>query len=512
MTTSTTPKTTTKTAYEALIEASQEASVLGSVAELIGWDQETMMPPGGAEYRAQQQALLARLHHERITDPHIRELLEECESSMDLDIDTPEATNVRELRRDYDREVKLPSELVTELAATASAGQHEWIEARKDNDFARFLPWLEKTVELNRRKAECYGWAEGGEPWDALAEGYERGCTAKGVAEVFGPLRKRLVGLVDRIANASKKPCTTLDELSLPIDKQMEFCKFVAAQLGFDFNRGRLDISTHPFCGGSHCDDVRMTTRFQESDLCDALSSTTHESGHGIYEQGLHFSNIGTPMGWSVSLGIHESQSRMWENQVGRSLPFWEWAAGHLKTFFGEKVAGITPKQAYESSNTVKPGFIRVDADEATYNMHVMIRFELERVLMSGDLAPADVPEEWNRLYREYLGLEVPDDRRGCLQDVHWSMGAIGYFPTYTLGNLYCAQIYESAKAALPDLENDYRNGDFTRLKTWLNENIHQHGRRYSPSQLCERITGTPLSADPLMNYLEGKFGPLYGI
>lgn len=503
---------TTTSAYQELITATQEAGILGSIAELVSWDQETMMPAGGAEYRAQQLALLARMHHERITDPRINELLGECESSMNLDEDTPEAANVRELRRDYDRAIKLPSELVSEIASTGSAAQHEWIEARKDNDFKRFLPWLEKTVVLNQRMADCYGWAEGGEPWDALAEGYERGCTAKYVSEVFGPLRERLVSLVERIASATHKPSTKLDELTLPIEKQMEFCKFVASQLGFDFKRGRLDVSTHPFCGGSHCDDVRMTTRFQENFLSDALSSTTHESGHGIYEQGLLFKNIGTPMGHSISLGIHESQSRMWENQVGRSLPFWKWASGNLETFFGEKTKGITPEEAYESSNNVTPGFIRVEADEATYNMHVMIRFELERVMISGDLAPADVPGEWNRLYREYLGLEVPDDRRGCLQDVHWSMGAFGYFPTYTLGNLYCAQIYEAAKAALPGLENDYCNGEFGRLKTWLNENIHQHGRRYSPSELCERITGSPLSADPLMNYLEGKFGPLYRI
>ena len=508
--------TTTTTAqsksYDTLIKASREAGVLGSVAELISWDQETMMPTGGAEYRSQQLALLATLHHERITDPSVNDMLGECETTMDIDADTPEAANVRELRRSHDRAIKLPTELVTQMASTFSSAQHEWAEARKNNDFPKFLPWLQKSVDLNRKAAECYGWSEDGEPWDALAEGYERGCTAKGVAEVFVPLRKRLVNLVDRIAGSSRTPDTKLDELSLPIDKQMEFCKFVASTLGFDFDRGRLDTSTHPFCGGSHCNDVRMTTRFQEDLLSDSLSSTTHESGHGIYEQGLRFENIGTPMGSSVSLGIHESQSRMWENQVGRSLSFWEWATPHLKTFFGEKTSAITPRHAYESSNTVKPGFIRVDADEATYNMHVMIRFELERVLINGDLNPADLPGEWNRLYKEYLGLDVPDNRRGCLQDVHWSMGAFGYFPTYTLGNLYCAQIFDAARTAMPNLEGDFRNGEFSHLKTWLNENIHQHGSRYSPSQLCERITGKPLCADPLMNYLEGKFGPLYGI
>ncbi|MCP4836562.1 MAG: carboxypeptidase M32 [Phycisphaera sp.] len=499
-------------AYARLAELSRETRILNSIDGLLGWDQETMMPPGGAEYRASQMALLARLAHERLASDERGELISACEGETDVEADTIEAANLRSWRREHDRAIKLPSSLVEEQAATASAAQHEWAEARKNNDFKRFLPWLEKTVRLSRRQAECYGWAEGGEPWDALAEDYEPGCTAAEVADVFVPLRERLKSLLDELMGASVRPDGRLDEIPLPNDRQMAFVRDVSGQLGFDFNRGRLDLSTHPFCGGSHCDDVRMTTRFHEAMLIDALGSTMHETGHGLYEQGILFENIGTPCGNSVSLGIHESQSRMWENQVGRSRTFWEWCTPRLGSHFGDAVAGIDVEAAYGCSNRVAPGFIRVEADEATYNMHVMIRFELERALMTGDLAPADLPGAWNDCYRDYLGLEVPDDRRGCLQDVHWSMGAIGYFPTYTLGNLYCAQFFEAACKDIPGLEAGFAEGRFAPLLDWLRENIHRHGRRYTAAQLCERITGRPLSADPLMAYLEGKLRPLHAI
>ena len=505
-----TTESTTLPAYDQMLETSREIRLLGSIDSLLGWDQETMMPKGGAEYRARQLALLARLRHEQFTSQRMGELIAECESEFNTDEDTMEAANIRHLRHDYDRMVKLPGSLVEEIASTASQAQRVWMEAREKNDFEGFRPMLEKTVELCRRKAECFGWAEGGEPWDALAEDYEPGCTAAGVAEVFDPLRARLRTLVSEIREATVKPDSRLDEIPLSRDEQMAFCRFVCEQLGFDFNRGRLDVSTHPFCGGSHCDDVRMTTRFHECMLTDALGSTMHEAGHGIYEQGLKFEYVGTPMGNSVSLGIHESQSRMWENQVGRSVAFWEWCAPKLEQFFGEAVRGISPQIAYETINRVQTGLIRVEADEATYNMHIMIRFELERALLNGDLQVGDLPGEWNRMYKEYLGVDVPDDRRGCLQDIHWSMGALGYFPTYTLGNLYCAQFFEAAQAAMPGLDDDFRNGRFDRLRTWLNEQIHQHGERYSPEELCRRVTGKELSSEPLMRHLEGKYRALY--
>jgi len=500
--------------YEELISLVRDSSTLASSAAILSWDQETMMPPKGVEHRSRQMAQLAKLSHELGTAPRIGELLEACESDSKLmkDPSSVAAANVREIRHDYDRKTKLPTELVEEEAKLASIGQHLWAEARKESNFPKFRPHLEKIVDLLRRKAECYGWAKGGEAWDALAEDYEPGCTAKYVQGVFTPLRQRLQTLLNDLMASKKKPSNAFNELKLPIEQQKKFVQFVAEQIGFDFQRGRLDISTHPFCGGSHCNDVRITTRYRETDVNDALGSVMHECGHGIYEQGLLEEHIGTPMGNSVSLGIHESQSRMWENQVGRSRPFWKWLHPRLKDFFGPAVKGLSLDDVYGGANIVRPDFIRVEADEATYNMHIMIRFEIERAIIAGDLAVKDIPGVWNKKYKEYLGLTVPDDRRGCLQDVHWSMTAMGYFPTYTLGNLYCAQFFEKALQDIPSLPQQFEKGQFSALKQWLNTNIHAHGRRYRPAELCQRVTGKPLSADPLLRHLEGKLRPIYGV
>jgi carboxypeptidase Taq len=508
-------KTTSPAAtYDNLIKLVRDAHVLGATAALLSWDQEVMMPKRGVKYRSEQLAMLARLHHEREIDPRLGDVLGECEGDKSLTADTTNvsAVNLREIRRRYDRKTKLPVELVEEEARLASLAQHEWAEARKESDFKRFQPWLEKIVKLLRRKAECYGWAADGEPWDALAEDYEPGCTAKKVEAVFTPLRDRLARFLGELMDSKHPPRNIFAELELPIEKQEKFVRFVAESIGFDFSRGRLDQSTHPFCSGTHCNDVRLTTRFRNTDVHDALGSTMHECGHGIYEQGLLEEHIGTPMGESVSLGIHESQSRMWENQVGRSAAFWSWCYPKLKDFFGDKVAKYSLEEVYGAINFVKPGFIRVEADEATYNMHIMVRFELERAILAGDLEVASIPEAWNTRYRKYLDLDVPDDRRGCLQDVHWATTAMGYFPTYTLGNLYCAQFFEKALADMPDLYEQFARGEFTALRKWLNKNIHQHGQRYRADELCKVVTGKPLSADPLMRHLEGKLRPVYKI
>ncbi len=500
--------------YEELIRLVREASLLESTASLLSWDQETMMPPGGLEHRSRQLAQLARLHHGLMTDQRLGELLEACESDRRLlaDPSGPPAVNVREVRRRYDRLTRLPASLVEELAQTTSLAHHEWAEARRESSFARFRPWLEKIVDLTRRKAECFGWPQGGEPWDALAEDYEPGCTAAAVEAVFGPLRSRLQALVSDLLGGPRGLSNGFAALRLPVATQDRFVRFVAERLGFDFSRGRLDQSAHPFCGGTHCHDVRMTTRFREDGVLDALGSTMHESGHGIYEQGLPPEHVGTPMGTAVSLGIHESQSRMWENQVGRSRAFWAWLHPTLGDFLGSAAARLSLEDCYGGVNVVEPDFIRVEADEATYNLHIMVRFDLERALMRGELEAAEIPLQWNELYREYLGLEVPDDRRGCLQDVHWSAGSIGYFPTYTLGNLYAAQFFEKARADLPDLDRQFAQGDFAPLRRWLNRNIHAHGQRYRAADLCMHVTGRPLSADPLLRHLEGKLRPLYGV
>lgn len=497
-----------------LIQLVKEAAVLEASGALLGWDQQTMMPPRGIAFRSRQLAQLARMTHELLIDPRVGEALAACESDPQLAADprSEEAVNLREIRRVYDKAMKLPGALVEELASTTSIAQHEWAEARRDSDFARFRPWLEKIVALLRTKAECLGVPAGGELWDALADEYEPGARAAEIAAVFGPLRQRLQILVSDLMGAARRPSNRFNEHALPVDQQEKFVRFVAEAIGFDFTRGRLDRSTHPFCSGSHCNDVRLTTRFTETCVNDALGSTMHEAGHGMYEQGLLEAHIGTPMGRAVSLGIHESQSRMWENQVGRSRAFWSWVAPRLPEFFGSAVKDFSFEELYEAANVVEPGFIRVEADEATYNLHVMVRFEIERGLMSGEIAVADIPGIWNARYKTFLGLDVPDDRRGCLQDIHWSMGAIGYFPTYTLGNLFAAQFFEAAGDELEDLDVQFAKGRFDGLLSWLNRTIHQQGMRYLPGELCEHVTGKPLSPEPLMRHLEGKLRPLYGV
>lgn len=500
--------------YQELIALVRQANLMASTGAILSWDQETMLPPRGVDHRSQQMAQIARLSHEMVTSPRVGELLDACESDSTImkDPRSMAAVNVRETRHEYDRKTKLPAELVEEEARLASVAQMVWREARKESNFKKFQPYLEQVVELLRRKAQAYGWPKGGEPWDALAEDYEPGCTAKQVQAVFSPLRQRLQALLSDLVPSKKRPSNAFNELKLPIDQQDKFVRFVAQQIGFDFQRGRLDVSTHPFCGGSHCNDVRITTRYRETDVNDALGSVMHECGHGIYEQGLLEEHIGTPMGSAVSLGIHESQSRMWENQVGRSKPFWKWLHPKLKDYFGKAVRRLSFEDVYGGANIVRPDFIRVEADEATYNMHIMIRFEIERAIIAGDLNVKDIPGVWNRKYKEYLGVTVPDDRRGCLQDVHWSMASMGYFPTYTLGNLYCAQFFEKAQADIPDVLHQFEKGEFATLKKWLNTKIHAQGKRYRAEELCKVVTGKELSADPLLRHLERKLRPIYGV
>jgi carboxypeptidase Taq len=500
-------------AYDELIALAKDRSLLGSTASLLAWDQETYMPPGGVEHRSRQMAQLAGLIHERSTAPRVGELLDECEadSSLTDDPHSDSAANLRELRKSYDRATKLPVDLVTEFAQTRSIAHHHWQDARKEADFSKFEPWLAKNIELSRRVAECYGWVDGEEPWDALAEGYESGMRAAGVEKVFTPLRDRLQALISDLVGGPGKPAAEFASLELPIDRQKTFVADIARAMGFDFERGRIDISVHPFCSGTCPNDVRLTTRYRDDGFSDSLGATMHEAGHGLYEQGLPIEHNGTPLGRAVSLGIHESQSRMWENFVGRSEAFWTWATPKVKQHFGDAVSRLSEQDMYEAMNQVEPSFIRVEADEATYNLHIMIRFELERAMMSGELQAADLPLEWNRRYKEYLGVDVPDDRVGCLQDTHWSGGSFGYFPTYTLGNLYAAQIFEKILADVPTLYDSFAKGDFSPLKTWLNTNLHTHGSRYEASELCERITGKSLSADPLLRHLESKLRPLYG-
>ncbi len=498
-------------AYDELVKRCREISLLGSTASVLYWDQHTYMPPAGTAHRADQLGLLSRLTHEMFTDPHIDELLATVEQSdLVKDPETPEAANIRELRYQYDKQTKLPKELVEEITRTTSIAQQEWAEARRKSDFKVFLPWLEKILNLARQKADAYGYE--GEPYNALLDDYEPGVTVDDIDEVFKNLREELVTLLKKIQDAPKKPDVSIVEREYNIEKQRIFGEMVAAAIGYDFKAGRLDTTVHPFCTGIGPGDTRILTRYNPHRLNDGLFGTMHEAGHGLYEMGLPKDKyFGLPMGESVSLGIHESQSRLWENQVGRSRSFWQYFFPQAQRLFRESLAGVKLDDFYAAVNDVRPSYIRVEADEATYNLHILLRFELERALLTGDLRPAEASAEWNSRFKKYFGIEVDKDANGCLQDVHWSAGLIGYFPTYTLGNLYAAQFFTKAKEDLPDLYEQFERGCFDHLRDWLRTHIHQQGQRYRAAKLCEKVTGRPLSHKPLMDYMNAKFGEIYG-
>jgi carboxypeptidase Taq len=498
-------------AYDELLKRCREISTLASTASVLYWDQHTYMPPAGTPFRAEQLGLLSRTTHKMFTDPKINELISTVEQSdLVKDNESPEAANIRELRHLYDKQTKLPSELVEELTKTASMAQQEWAEARRKSDFKHFLPWLEKVLDLTKKKAEAYGYE--GEPYNALLDDYETGATVDLIADVFKNLRNELVILLDKIKNAPKKPDVSIVEREYDVERQRLFGEAVAAAMGYDFKAGRLDITVHPFCTGIGPGDTRILTRYNPNRLNDALFGTMHEAGHGLYEMGLNKQeHFGAPMGESVSLGIHESQSRMWENQVGRSKAFWKYFFPQAQRLFRKSLDGVALDDFYAAINNVTPSYIRVEADEATYNMHILLRFELERALLTGDLKPADVPGEWNSRFMEYFSIEVDKDSNGCLQDVHWSAGLVGYFPTYTLGNLYAAQFFAKALQDMPDLYRQFEQGNFSGLLRWLRTNIHQYGQRYRANVLCGKVTGKPLSHKPLMDYMNAKFGEIYG-
>jgi carboxypeptidase Taq len=498
-------------AYEELIRRIKEHSLLGSCASVLGWDERTYMPHKGSAHRAEQMALLARMTHEMLTAPEIGQLLAEVGgSALVQQKDSVPAVNVREIRRHYDRAVKLPKQLVEELARVTTRAQQIWQEARQANDFAAFQPWLEKIVHLKRQEAAAIGYEQ--VPYDALLDEYEPGATTAEISTIFAQLRKELVPLVTAILASSRRAPHDIVEREYSVDRQQTFGHKAAAAIGFDFEAGRLDVTTHPFCSGMGPGDCRITTRYNPRHFNDAFFGILHEAGHGIYEQGLDPEHFGTPMGSATSLGIHESQSRLWENQLGRSRSFWEHFFPQTQQTFPEALRDVTLDDFVFAINDVRPSYIRVEADEATYNMHIILRFELEQALVSGDLKPAEVPAAWDEKFAHSFSLKPPTNALGCLQDIHWSMGGIGYFPTYTLGNLYAAQFMEQARDDLGDLDADFRRGDFGGLKGWLNEKVHRQGQRYRAAELCQRITGRPLSHRPLLTYLRNKYGPLYGI
>jgi carboxypeptidase Taq len=496
--------------YDELITTIRDINLLGSVESVLGWDERVMMPDKGAEHRGNQMALLARLTHQQLTSPRVGELLSRIEATdVVRESESDAAVNVREIRRTYDRATKVPTRLVEELTKTGVLGQQAWVEARKKSDFATFRPWLEKIVALKRQEADYVGFTH--HRYDALLDDFEPGDTAADITRVFESLRAPLVEIVGRISQSGNAAPVDLFERSYDGAAQERFAREVAAKVGFDFAAGRLDVSVHPFCTHLGPGDVRMTTRYNEGRF-GAFFGVLHETGHGLYSQGLDPAHFGTPRGTYISLGIHESQSRLYENFVGRSRSFWEFFYPRAKQTFPEALRDVPMDAWLFANNDVRPGLIRVEADEATYNLHILLRFELELALISGELSPKDVPGAWNERMKKYLGLTPPDDARGCLQDIHWSSGGIGYFPTYTLGNLYAAQFFEQANKDLGDLDAQFARGEFGPLLHWLNENIHRHGRRYTARQLVQRVTGVQLSAEPLLNHLRRKASEFYGV
>lgn len=493
--------------------------MLESCSAVLGWDEQTYMPEGAAAHRGDQMALLAGLAHERATAPRMGELLEAL--AADAEGDTIEAANVRQLKRDYDRQTKLPRPLVEEIARTTSLAQQEWIVARREVDYKRFQPWLERVVDLKRQESACVG--AGLEPggrdaaailYDPLLDEYESGAETVKLRTLFNALRLELKPLVGEIVEAAKnRPghAGILDR-SFPVDRQKTFGEAAASALGFDFQRGRLDVSAHPFCTGIGPGDVRVTTRYDERQFADAFFGVLHEVGHGLYEQGLPVEQYGAPAGEAVSLGVHESQSRLWENAVGRSPAFWRYWFPMARRVFHEALHDVTFDRFLAAVNQVEPSPIRVRADEVTYNLHVLIRFELEQALLTGDLATTDLPSAWNEAYQKTLGIVPKDDAEGCLQDVHWSAGLFGYFPTYTLGNVYAAQLFDKVKYDLPALDESFDRGEYHELLAWLRDKIHVHGRRYAPADLIERAVDAPIDPHVLVMSLRHKYGSLYGL
>jgi len=498
-------------AYKKLIEEISELVVLVSCEGVLGWDHQVNLPPAGAAFRARQSSLLAGMVHDRFTDPKIGEWLSIIEGSdLVKDPESVEAATVRDLRHEYDKETKLPKDLVVEMDKTTSLAHSEWAEARKNNDFKKFQPWLEKIVDLSRRKAEAYGYE--GEPYNALLDNFEPGATVDQVADVFEKLRVELVELLEKIKNAPQQPDSSIVERKYDVERQKILGETVAASLGYDFKQGRLDVATHPFTTGLGPGDTRITTRYNPNRLNDALFGTIHEAGHALYEMGMDKEKyFGTSLADSASLGIHESQSRMWENMVGRSKSFWIYYYPLLKNLFRESLSDVDLDDFYAAVNYVTPSYIRVEADEVTYNLHILLRFEIERALIKGDIKPADVAGEWNTRFEKYFGIKVDTDTNGCLQDVHWSSGLFGYFPTYCLGNIYSAQFFAKAKKEIPDLHKQFESGHFLTLREWLRENIHLHGKRYLAEDLCKKVTGEGLSHKPLMEYMNKKFSEIYG-
>ncbi len=504
-------------ALQSLRAVDHEIQLLAHSVALLQWDQETGMPPKAIEERSEQLSLLEGMIHDRQTDPRVKGLLEEAGFTTAANIRVDEGTSdfeekafLRAFGRSFERAAKIPRRLVTEMSRVSSRAQAAWIEARGRDDFSEFRPHLEKILALTIEKAGVLGYED--HPYDALLDEYEPGMSTRETASVFDELQRSLKPLTERIVEAQK--ALRVDDSfrfrGYPVEAQREFSLRVLREMGYDFDRGRLDESAHPFTTSTGGEDVRVTTRYNERDLFSGLFGSIHEGGHALYEMGIDSRYHGSVLGEGTSLGIHESQSRTWENMIGRSIEFWEHYFPILKKdYFPNQLGDIAQDVFIRGVNKVEPGLIRIHADELTYSLHVVLRFELEIALVNGDLKVRDLPEAWNEGMRRLLGIVPEGDADGVLQDVHWSMGAIGYFPTYALGNLFGAQFFQILRGQMTELDRKISQGDLRAIREWQRENIHRHGSTLTATELCGKISGEVLNPGYFTRYLEEKFGKL---
>ncbi len=488
-----------------LKERLSDIAQLASVNALLEWDQEVLMPAKGADARAAAIALVSGLHHQKLISIDDDKTL----SLLRKDVETKKlkgegAVMVTDTWRAYERERKLPEAFVRELAETTSKAHLVWVEARRANEFKRFLPMLRKIVKLKRKEAELVGFKKS--PYDALLDAFEPGLTTEEVTTMFDDLKDFLVPFLKQLQSVKGKTDTKRILGTFPLERQRDFNRFVAEKMGFDTAAGRIDESVHPFTTSFHPSDARITTRYKAHDLMYSVGSTLHETGHALYEQGLRAEHFGTPLGEAVSLGVHESQSRLWENNIGKGAPFWKYLYPKLQAAFPEPFRQVPLKDFLRIVNNVTPSLIRTEADEVTYNLHILIRFEIERELIEGSIDPKDLPAIWNEKVKTYLGIPVPDDRLGVLQDTHWSQGLFGYFPTYTLGNLYAAQLYAAMERAIPNLSKEIAKGALSVPREWLRDQIHAKGKRYAPAELMKRVTGEYPTSRYFTEYLKAKY------
>lgn len=497
-------------AFKELVNRSREIAALTTVEELLNWDQRTLMPPKAAPWRAEQITLLSGMIHEKTVDPRRGELLEQLSQDPDLDPQSDQGVIVSRLNRQFQKESRVPKRLVEELSRTRVLAHESWVSARETNEFSLFSGHLEKIVELLREKTAAIGFETCA--YDVLLDDYEPDARSEDVRSVFAALRDDLVPLIDRIKGSRRKPDVSLIQRKYDVDQQRKLGVLAADKIGFDFESGRLDVTHHPFCTTLGPNDCRITTRYNEQHFNTAFFGTLHEAGHGLYEQGLRKDQFGLPTGEYCSLGIHESQSRLWENMVGRSLAFWKYFFPVACEYFPAALDDVSVEQFFAAVNFVEPSLIRVEADEATYSLHIIIRFELEQELFAGDLTVNDLPDAWRERYQKYLGICPDTDSEGVLQDVHWSEALFGYFPTYALGNLYAAQFFRAAEASCGSFEELFELGQFQPLLDWLRLNVHEVGKSKTATQILRDATGEELDHRPMIEYLTSKYRQIYDL